>query len=136
MIAVRRLATAPILPDLSHPAANVQSAAWGPTLPLAVWCRPTALLILRGHEPPGTGSAPARSRPSGSRLAAHVRRAGRAIMMRGCFLAARLAIMAARLLLRVGLLTSEDAATVLRWSSRLIATGMLLWRQGRLRTRP
>ena len=130
MIAVRRPA------DVMRSAPDAQSAAWNPTLPLAVWCRPTALLILRGHESPRTGSAPARSWPFGPILAGHVRRTGRAILMRGCFLTAKVAIVAARLLLGAGLLTSEDAATVLRWSSRLIATGMLLWRQGRSHARP
>jgi hypothetical protein len=123
MIAVRRLTGA-------------QSAALNPTIPLAVWCRPAALLILRGRECPGAGSAPARSRPPGSRLTDHIRLMCRAIMMRSCLLAARLAILAARLLLLMGLLTSENAASVLRWSSRLIATGMLLWRQGRAHARP
>jgi len=119
-----------------HRLADAHSAALDPTMSLAVWCRPAALLVLRGRDNRGAGSAPARSRPSGSRLTDHIRRMYRAIMMRGCFLAARLAIMAARLLLLMGLLTSEDAASVLRWSSRFIATGMLLWRQGRLRPRP
>jgi hypothetical protein len=105
-------------------------------LPLAVWCRPAAFLILRDREDPGAISTPTRSRRHGAAPESRISRVVQAILMQGCFLAARLVLMAARLLMQLGLVRPGDVATALRWSSGLAATGMRFWRRGRLRARP
>jgi hypothetical protein len=64
-----------------------------------------------------------------------IRRATRGAAIRACFFGASLVLAGACLLRSTGLLTSADAARAFRWSSRLTALAMRLWRQGRSRAR-
>jgi hypothetical protein len=125
MLAFHRLSTGPTLPDLIRDAADAQAAAWSRSMPLAAWCRAPTVLMLQAQGCPALRwqSAP----PSPQR----VRRAGRAVGMQVCFASAAIVLATARLLLRAGLLRSNEAATALSWSSRLAAAGMRLWRRGR-----
>jgi hypothetical protein len=126
MISFQRLSTIPTLPDLIRADADVRAAAVCRVLPVAVWCRPSTLLVLRGHNYCALVS------PPGSLLPVPLRRAGRTMAIRVCFLAAGSVLTAARLLLRAGFLAPNDIALALRWSSGLARTGMRLWRRGRL----
>ena len=130
MIAFSRLSTGPnFLPGRIRIAAVAQTASGSHTAPIATWCRAPMHKVPQERKPVGLTW---QSRPPSPN---HVRRAGRAVAIRACFLGASFVLAAARLLLRMGLLRSGDAATALRWSSRLTATGMQLWRQRRLRER-
>jgi hypothetical protein len=84
----------------------------------------------------GQGASRRRKHPvraSGSRPPSlmRIRRATRAATIRACFFGASLVLAGTRLLRITGLLKSADAATAFRWSSRLTALAMRLWRQGR-----
>jgi hypothetical protein len=135
MIAARNFSTGMTAPALNRPAMHGQASTWSGTLPLAVWCRPSAFLILRESGNPGAASAPIRCNRPGAPPESRISRAVGAIMMQGCFVAARLVLMSARRLLRLGLVRPDAIATALRWSSGLTATGMRFWRHGRLRPR-
>ena len=128
MIAVRRLSTEPTFLDCRI-AATVQATIWRHTAPIAARCRAPTLQVPQAQKLVGLTW---QSRQPPSR---RIRRASRAVAIRVCFLGASCVLTAARLLLRTGLLRSGDIATALRWSSRLAATGMRLWRRGRLRSR-
>jgi hypothetical protein len=136
MIAARSFSTKMTAPALNRPAMHGHASTWSHALPLAVWCRPSTFLMLRESGNPGAGSAPPRSNRHGRSPESRISRAVRAIMMQGCFLAARLVLMSARRLLRLGLVRPDAIATALRWSSGLTAVGMRFWRDGRLRPRP
>jgi hypothetical protein len=126
MISFQRLSTGPTLPDLIRADADVRAAAACRALPVAVWCRPSTLLVLRGRNYSALIS------PPGPLLPVLLRRAGRTMAIHVCFLAAGGILTAARLLLRAGFLAPDDTALALRWSSGLARTGMRLWRRGRL----
>lgn len=67
--------------------------------------------------------------------AMRIRRATRSATIRVCFFGASLVLTGARVLRSTGLLRPADAARAFRWSSRLTALAMWLWRQGRSRAR-
>lgn len=134
MMCFQRLSTGPTLPDLIRADADIRAAASSRALPLAVWCRHSTLLMVRGYNRDVANLA--MTLPPGPVLPAPVRRAGRAIAVRVCFLAASSVLIAARLLLRAGLVRPNDAELALRWSSGLARIGMRLWRRGRLCLRP
>jgi hypothetical protein len=67
--AASRLSPGMTVSNPTRAAADVRRVAWSRTLPLAVWCRPAALLILRGQESPATVSAADRFRQSHPRPA-------------------------------------------------------------------
>jgi hypothetical protein len=102
--------------------------AFSPAVPIAVWCRAPALLVLQGRsEAQVTWQV-------GPPLARRTRRAARTVAMQGCLLASRVLLTAASVLVRTGRARPSAAALALRWSSRLTRTAMRLWRGGRLRT--
>jgi hypothetical protein len=127
MIAFRRLSTGPTFLD-RRIAATALATTWSHPAPIAAGCRVSALQVQAQKLVGLTWQ----SRLSPSR---RIRRVGRAVAIRACFLGASCVLAAARLGRRTGLLGSGDVATALRWSSRLVATGMRLWRRGRLRAR-
>jgi hypothetical protein len=129
MTAFRRFSTRPGLPDGTRGAEDDQAANWHRTVPIAAWSRTPTFLVLQGQERSGL------SRQSRAPSPGHVRRAGRTVAVRACFLGPKTVLAAAHLLLSAGLLRSGGAGKAQRWSSRLTATGMRLWRHGRLRTR-
>jgi hypothetical protein len=93
------------------------------TLPLAVWCRSSALLALRDHGAGGQiwrsgGHSPVRARRARTNFAAGA-----------CLLAAGGVLRVAGLLLRARLLRPGGAALVLGWSSWLTSTALRLWRR-------
>lgn len=119
----QRISTCATIPDLLGRAADERAAAWSPTLPLDVWCRPSTLLLLRGRQPaPDWRSGPPRA---GRALSL-----GSSVAIRACFHAATGVLLAARLLQLAGLLRPKGAAVALRRSSLLTERGMRLWRQG------
>jgi hypothetical protein len=125
MIAFRRLSIGLTFPGCFRTAAIVQATTGNHTTPIAAWRQACTLQL------PQAGKLTAltwQSRLSPSR---GIRRAGRAVAIRLCFLGASFMLTAARLLLRAGLLRSGDMAAALHWSSRLIAAAMQLWRQRR-----
>jgi hypothetical protein len=130
MIPFGRLSAGPTLPDLIRQAANAQAAAVSRPLPLAAWCRGPVLVALREQECPVLtwhSTPPFRQR---------LRNADQGIMMRGYVTSAMIMLAAAHLLLDAGLMRARDARMAFRWSSRLTAKGMGLWRRGRSRVRP
>ena len=99
-------------------------------IPAIVWCRHSTLLVMRGDGDFGTRFA--MGAPQAPLLPAPLRRAGRTMAMRSCFLSASLVLVAARGLLRVGFLAPNDAERPLRWASGLVRIGMRLWRKNRI----
>lgn len=130
MIQFQRLSTGPTLPDLIRADADVRAAASGRLLPIEVWCRQSTLLVLRGQ-----GEAVSRL-PSGPLLPARVRRVGRTVTIRLCFLIASGMLTITQLLIKAGMLKPNESARPLRWSLGLVRTGMQLWRDSRLYSRP
>jgi hypothetical protein len=128
MIAFRRLSTGPTFLDRRIAATALATTRSHPA-PIAAGCRVSTLQVPQAQKLVGLTW---QSRLSPSR---RIRRVGRAVAIRACFLGASCVLAAARLGRRTGLLGSGDVATALRWSSRLVATGMRLWRRGRLRAR-
>lgn len=130
MVFLQRISTCATIPELIREAAEARAAAWSRTAPLAMWCRPSALLVLRGQEGARPATLPVgRSRPA---LAHGLRRIAAAVAFRACLIGATLLLAATQLLLTAGLLTSGDVGRVLRWSSRLTETAMRLWRRRQL----
>src|ERR1039458_7550743 len=50
MVAFRRLSTCPTLPDLIRDHAEAGAARWMRTAPIEIWCLPSMLLLLQGHD--------------------------------------------------------------------------------------
>jgi hypothetical protein len=123
MMAFRRLSTCPTLPDLIRSAADIRAAQWARTTPIEIWSRPSTLVLLQRRN--GSLGAPPASTPQ-----------PHAAFARVCFAAASLVLCTCHLLLRVGLVTPNDAVITLRWSCSLTRHGMQFWRHGRLRPQP
>jgi hypothetical protein len=133
MIAFRRLSHGPTVPDMIRAAADERAARWARLTPAEIWARPETRLLL--HRRDDLPAAPAGCTPPATTASCiRLHTDYRGVAAPACLVAANLVLWVARLLLRGGLITPQEAATALRWSCWLTRRGMQSWRDGRLRT--